>query len=202
MKTQELLQELKTSALIMVALLIILCGLYPLVVWGIAQMAFPCQANGSLVVRQGQTVGSTLIAQNFTSPQYFHPRPSAAGGTGYDPTHSGGSNLGPLSRKLVDQVKARLAAYRAENHLAPHTPIPADAVTASGSGLDPHISLENAALQVARVAKSRNLEPGRVKELVHTCIEGPDLGFLGEPGVNVLKLNLALDAMTSRSHGR
>jgi K+-transporting ATPase ATPase C chain len=202
MKTQELFQEIKTSLLTMAALLIILCGLYPVMVWGIAQIAFPPQANGSLVVRQGRVVGSALIAQNFTSPQYFHPRPSAAGDTGYDPINSGGSNLGPLSQKLVDQVKDRVAAYRAENHLSPGMPIPADAVTASGSGLDPHISLRNAELQVARVANVRRLNPDRVKQLIATCIDGPDLGFLGEPGVNVLKLNLALDASMSKSHGR
>jgi K+-transporting ATPase ATPase C chain len=199
MKTQELFQEIKTSLLTMAALLIILCGLYPVMVWGIAQIAFPPQANGSLVVRQGRVVGSALIAQNFTSPQYFHPRPSAAGDTGYDPIISGGSNLGPLSQKLVDQVKDRVAAYRVENHLSPGMPIPADAVTASGSGLDPHISLRNAELQVARVANVRRLNPDRVKQLIATCIDGPDLGFLGEPGVNVLKLNLALDASTSKS---
>ena len=201
MKTQELLQEIRTSLVALVALLIILCGLYPVVVWGIAQIAFPRQANGSLVVRQGQVVGSALIAQNFTSPGYFHPRPSAAGDTGYDATNSGGSNLGPLSQKLVDQVKDRIAAYRGENHLGPKVPIPADAVTASGSGLDPHISLKNAALQAPRVAAARRINPDRIKSLIDTCTESPDLGFLGEPRVNVLRLNLTLDALKSESHG-
>ena len=135
MNAQELLREVKVSALVIVALVILLCGVYPLVVWGIAQIAFPSQANGSLVERQGQVMGSALLAQNFTAPNYFHPRPSAAGDTGYDGTSSGGSNLGPLSQKLVDQVKERLTAYRAENQLTPDTPVPADAVTASGSGL-------------------------------------------------------------------
>jgi K+-transporting ATPase ATPase C chain len=201
MKTQELLQEIKTSIVALAALLIILCGLYPVVVWGIAQIAFPRQANGTLVTRQGQVVGSALIAQNFTSPGYFHPRPSAAGDNGYDGANSGGSNLGPLSRKLVDQVKERIAAYRAENHLAPDVPIPADAVTASGSGLDPHISLKNAAFQAPRVAAARILSPDRIKTLMETCTDGPDLGFLGEPRVNVLRLNLALDELTRGSHG-
>ena len=201
MKTQELLQEIKTSLVALVALLVILCGLYPVVVWGIAQIAFPRQANGSLVVRQGQVVGSALIAQNFTSPGYFHPRPSAAGDTGYDAVNSGGSNLGPLSQKLVAQVKDRIAAYRAENHLTPDVPIPADAVTASGSGLDPHISLKNAALQAPRVATARRINPDRIKRLIDTCTDSPDLGFLGEPRVNVLRLNLALDALKSESHG-
>ena len=201
MKTQELLQEIKTAIVALAALLIILCGLYPVVVWGIAQIAFPRQANGSLVVRQGQVVGSALIAQNFTSPGYFHPRPSAAGDTGYDATNSGGSNLGPLSQKLVDQVKDRIAAYRAKNHLAPDVPIPADAVTASGSGLDPHISLKNAALQAPRVAAARRINQDRIKRLIDTCTDSPDLGFLGEPRVNVLRLNLALDKLTRGSHG-
>ncbi|MHB9074536.1 MAG: K(+)-transporting ATPase subunit C [Desulfobaccales bacterium] len=202
MNTQELLREVKVSALVTMALVILLCGVYPLVVWGIAQIVFPSQANGSLVERQGQAVGSVLIAQNFAGPQYFHPRPSAAGETGYDGTSSGGSNLGPLSGKLVDQVKDRIAAYRADNHLAPHALIPADAVTASGSGLDPHISLKNAEIQAKRVTAARGLSPAQVANLIETCTDGPGLGFLGEPGVNVLKLNLALDALTSRSHGR
>ncbi len=163
MKTQELLQEVKVSVLATLALVIILCGVYPLVVWGIAQIAFPSQANGSLVERQGQIVGSALMAQNFSSPQYFHPRPSAAGDTGYDGTSSGGSNLGPLSQKLIDQVKERIAGYRAENDLPADTLIPADAVTASGSGLDPHISLKNAELQAPRVANARGLSPDRIK---------------------------------------
>ena len=202
MNIQELLREVKVSALVAVALVILLCGVYPLVVWGIAQIAFPRQANGSLVARQGQIVGSALIAQNFTGPQYFHPRPSAAGETGYDGTSSGGSNLGPLSAKLVDQVKERLAAYRAENQLALDTPVPADAVTASGSGLDPHISPKNAEIQTKRVATARGLSPTLVAKLAETCTDGPGLGFLGESGVNVLKLNLALDDLASASHAR
>jgi K+-transporting ATPase ATPase C chain len=195
MKIQELLREIKTSALAMLCLLIILCGVYPLVVWGVAQAAFPDQANGWLVKVRGKVVGSSLLAQNFDGPQYFHPRPSAAGDTGYDGTSSGGSNLGPLSQKLIDQVKERVEKYRAENNLPAGTPVPADAVTASGSGLDPHISFKNAILQASRVAKARKLREGQVANLIQQCTEGQGLGFLGEAGVNVLQLNLALDAL-------
>ena len=201
MKTQELLLEVKVSVLATLALLIILCGVYPLVVWGIGQAAFPRQANGSLVEVQGKVVGSALLAQNFNGPQYFHPRPSSAGDTGYDGTSSGGSNLGPLSQKLVDQVKERVENYRKENNLPTGTPVPADAVTASGSGLDPHISLKNADLQAKRVATSRGLSPAQINKLIETCTDGPGLGFLGEPGVNVLMLNLALDKPVNKSLG-
>ena len=198
MKIQELLQEIKVAALATLGLLIILCGLYPLVVWGIAQVAFPGQANGSLVKVKGQVVGSGLLAQNFSGTQYFHPRPSAAGDTGFDGTSSGGSNLGPLSQKLSDQVKERVEKYRAENNLPAGTLVPADAVTTSGSGLDPHISLANAGLQAARVAQARKLSADQVKGLIDQYTAGPDLGFLGEPGVNVLRLNLALDALAAK----
>jgi K+-transporting ATPase ATPase C chain len=198
----QIIPETKKALLTAAALLILLCGIYPLVVWGLAQIAFPYQANGSLLTLQGQMVGSALIAQGSTAPQYFHPRPSAAGDTGYKGANSGGSNLGPLSGKLVDQVKARLAAYRAENNLSPDIPVPADAVTASSSGLDPHISLQNAAIQAKRVAAARGLGPVQVAQLIEICTDGPGLGFLGEPGVNVLKLNLALDKLTGASHAR
>ena len=198
MKLQELLQEVKVSVLATLALLIILCGVYPLVVWGIAQVAFPSQANGSLVEVRGKIVGSGLLAQNFSGPKYFHPRPSAAGDTGYDGASSGGSNLGPLSQKLIDQVKERVASYRTENNLPAEMLVPADAVTASGSGLDPHISVRNAGLQTARVAKSRQVSADKVNKIIQNCTEGPDLGFLGEPGVNVLRLNLALDALSAQ----
>lgn len=198
MKPQELLQEVKVSALATLALLIILCGVYPLVVWGIAQVVFPNQANGSLVEVRGKIVGSALLAQNFSGPRYFHPRPSAAGDVGYDGASSGGSNLGPLSQKLSDQVKERVDKYRTENNLSAATLVPADAVTASGSGLDPHISLRNAGLQTARVAKARQVSPDKINKIIQNCTEGPDLGFLGEPGVNVLRLNLALDALADK----
>jgi K+-transporting ATPase ATPase C chain len=195
MKPQELLQEVKVSVLATLALVVILCGVYPLVVWGIAQVAFPNQANGSLVEVRGKIVGSGLLAQNFSGPQYFHPRPSAAGEIGYDGASSGGSNLGPLSQKLTDQVKERVDKYRTENNLPAATLVPADAVTASGSGLDPHLSRRNAELQAARVAKARKLSADKINLLIQQVTEGPDLGFLGEPGVNVLRLNLALDAL-------
>jgi K+-transporting ATPase ATPase C chain len=196
--TKTLLQELKSAILATLMLAILLCGIYPVVVWGIAQAVFPQQANGSLLNADGPIVGSSLIGQPFSGERYFHPRPSAAGSDGYDAASSGGSNLGPLSRKLMDQVKERVAAYRAENHLPPEVPIPADAVTASASGLDPHISLTNAELQVARVARVRGLSGDEVKKAISRATEGPDLGFLGEAGVNVLKLNLALDALTGK----
>lgn len=195
MKPQELLQEVKVSVLATLALIVILCGVYPLVVWGIAQVVFPDQANGSLVEVRDKIVGSGLLGQNFSGPQYFHPRPSAAGDLGYDGASSGGSNLGPLSQKLTDQVKGRVDKYRTENNLPAATLVPADAVTASGSGLDPHISRRNAELQAARVAKVRKLSADKINLLIQDVTEGPDLGFLGEPGVNVLRLNLALDAL-------
>ncbi len=196
MNIPGLLQEIKISALVTLALLIILCGLYPLVVWGIAQVAFPSQANGSLMEVKGKVAGSGLLAQNFGGAQYFHPRPSAAGDTGYDGASSGGSNLGPLSQKLSAYVQERVEKYRAENNLPAGTPVPGDAVTASGSGLDPHIGLRNAAFQATRVARTRKLSEAQVKGLLQKYTEGPDLGFLGEPGVNVLRLNLALDALS------
>lgn len=169
------------------------CGFYPLVVYGIAQVAFPRQANGSLIVAKDGTVrGSELLGQNFTEAKYFLPRPSAAG-NGYDAANSSGGNLGPTSQKLNDAIKDRIAAYRTENGLKEIEPVPADAVTASGSGLDPHISIRNAELQAPRIAKARNLSADKVRELVKHNTDTAGLGILGEPGVNVLKLNLALD---------
>ncbi len=193
MKT--ILSEIRRAVLATLVLAVICCGLYPLVVYGLAQVAFPRQANGSLIVAPDGTVrGSELLGQNFTAAKYFHPRPSAAG-NGYDAANSGGSNLGPTSQKLNDAIKDRIAAYRAENGLKETDPVPADAVTASGSGLDPHISLRNAELQVHRVAKVRGLSVEKVLELVRANTGSPDLGILGDAGVNVMKLNLALDAM-------
>ena len=174
-------------------LAVVCCGLYPLIVFGIAQVAFHDKANGSLIVEKDGTVrGSELLCQGFTSEKYFHPRPSAAG-NGYDAANSSGSNLGPTSQKLNDAIKDRIAAYRTENGLKETDPVPADAVTASGSGLDPHISVRNAELQAPRVAKIRNLPVERVLQLTRQNTDAPDLGIFGEPGVNVLKLNLALD---------
>jgi len=191
---RNLLSELRISLVITVLLALIVCGIYPVVVWGISQILFPHQANGSLILRDGKIVGSELLAQNFTDPKYFHPRPSAAGETGYDGGSSGGSNLGPISKKLIDSVKGRVEAYRAENGLKPTDAVPADAVTASASGLDPHISVKNALLQVPRVAQARGISDDVVKQSISSCTEGRWLGVLGEDRVNVLKLNLSLDA--------
>lgn len=193
MKTRTFIREVKLAMMTTLTLAVLLCGVYPALVWGIAQIGFSSRANGSLVLRDGHVLGSRLIAQGFTGAQYFHPRPSAAG-DGYDAANSGASNLGPLSQKLVDQVKERVAAYRAENSIALSVKIPADAVTASASGLDPHISVRNAELQSARVANVRGIPEAAVRSLIRSHTDGPDLGFLGEPGVNVFKLNLALDA--------
>lgn len=176
-------------------LALVCSGVYPLVVYGIGQLAFHNKANGSLIVdKNGAVRGSELLGQQFTGDKYFNSRPSAAG-NGYDGMSSGGSNLGPTSQKLADAIKDRIAAYRKQNGLKDSDPVPADAVTASGSGLDPHISIANAELQAPRVARVRGLPLEKVKELMAQNTEGPDLGILGDPGVNVLKLNLALDAL-------
>ena len=190
---KKMISEIRMAVVATLSLAVVLCGVYPLVVWGLSQGLFPYEANGSLILRNGEVVGSELIAQGFTSSRYFHPRPSAAGETGYDAGNSSGSNLGPLSKKLIDAVKERVEAYRAENHLLPVVPVPADAATASGSGLDPHIGVRNAQLQAPRVATARGVSEASVRRLIEIHIEGRDLGILGEPRVNVLKLNLALD---------
>jgi len=182
---------------------------YPLATTGVAQLLFRSQAQGSLVERQGTVVGSAVIGQDFTKPIYFHPRPSAT--TGPDPSNpnnsvaqpynaalSGASNLAPTSKKLVDQVSARVQAYRQENGLAADAPVPVDAVTASASGLDPDISPANARLQVARVAKARGLPEQQVSALVDSGTTGRQLGVFGEPRVNVLALNMALDALAAQ----
>jgi len=166
--------------------------LYPLAITGIAQVAFPSQADGSLVKQEGKVVGSSLIGQNFSGPQYFHPRPSSAG-DGYDAMSSSASNLGPSNPELLREVRKRLRLYRVENGLPPSQEVPADAVTGSGSGLDPMISPENARLQAQRVANARGMTLDQVMALVRAKTTGRSLGFLGEPGVNVVELNLTLD---------
>ena len=200
-----MLQHLR-PAIVMLALFTLLTGLvYPLAVTGIAEVALPRQANGSLIEKNGVVVGSALIGQNFKSERYFHPRPSATTDTDpndssktidapYNAANSSGSNFGPTSQKLVDRVKAGVMAWRA---LAGAGPAPADAVTTSASGLDPDVSPETALGQVPAVAKARGLPEGQVRALAEAAIERPALGFIGEPRVNILRLNLALDRLKS-----
>jgi potassium-transporting ATPase KdpC subunit len=181
-------------ALVAFLALTLLTGVaYPLAITGVSQLVFPGRADGSLVERDGKTVASTLIGQQFASPRYFLPRPSAAG-EGYDAMSSSASNLGPTNEDYLSEVQKRVAAYRRENGLAADVAVPADAVTASGSGLDPHISRANARLQAPRVARARGMDVADVLALVDAHTDGRSLGFLGEPGVNVVELNLALDA--------
>ena len=190
---KDLVAELRASIAATLLLAVLCCGIYPAVVWAVGQGLFSRKANGSLVQVDGKVAGSSLLAQGFTAPKYFHPRPSAAG-QGYDAASSSGTNLGPTSKKLIESVKERVDAYRAENGLPPDARVPADAVTSSASGLDPHISVRNAALQAARVAKARGIGEKDVLAKVGAHTEGRTLGLLGEPRVNVLTLNLSLDA--------
>lgn len=185
---------LYTGVVLTVVLTVLTGGIYPLVMTGLSQALFHDQANGSLITVNGRVVGSKLIGQNFTKPQYFHPRASAAG-AGYDATNSGGTNLGPTSTKLLTTTVALANGIRAEDGLPPGYVLPADAVSTSASGLDPHISPAYADLQVARVARVRGLTEDQVRSRVHTYTSSRDLGILGEPRVNVLELNLALDRL-------
>jgi len=189
----KLITELRISLIATLLLAVLVCGLYPAAVWVMGQGLFPHRAGGSLVISNENVLGSSLLSQGFVRPQYFHPRPSAAG-EGYDGAHSGGTNWGPTSKKLIDTVRDRIAAYRQENDLAVETPVPADAVTASASGLDPHISVKNALLQAKRVAKARGLSVEVVLKKIEAHTEGRTFRILGEPRVNVLVLNLDLDA--------
>lgn len=182
-------------AVVMVLVFTVVCGLaYPLAVTGVAQVLFHGKANGSIVRRDGHVVGSRLVGQPFSRPEYFHPRPSAAG-DGYDASASSGSNKGPTNPEFLATVAERVAAYRAENGLAPGALVPVDAVTASASGLDPDISPANARLQAPRVARARGLALDDVLRLIHDHTDARALGVLGEAGVNALELNLSLDRL-------
>lgn len=182
-------KNLITAILMTIATTILLGIVYPLVVTGLAQLIFPEKANGQLIQKNGKTIGSSLIAQGFSSPGYFHPRPSFAG-TGYDPTNTNGSQLGPTNQKLIDRVNGDVSSAQAEN---PNVPVPIDLVTGSASGLDPHITPAAAEFQLPRVAKERGVTEDQLRSLVQKHTEERQFGFLGEPRVNVLELNLELD---------
>lgn len=187
------MKDLITSLLMLVVFTLTLGVIYPFAVWGVGQAIFPHQANGSLITNdKGETIGSELIGQNFTSPGYFHGRPSAAG-NGYDAAASSGSNLGPTNKKLIDRITSDAESMQGSS---PGKSIPADLVTTSGSGLDPHISPAAAEFQITRVARERGMNENVVRQLVAKLTEGRQLGFLGEPRVNVLLLNIALDKIT------
>jgi K+-transporting ATPase ATPase C chain len=190
-----MVEHIKISLRITVALLVITCGFYPALVWAIGQAAFRHQADGSLIRQNGRVIGSELIGQNFAANRYFHPRPSAAGNDGYDGTASGGTNLGPTSKKLLDTINDRVTKYP---DTKPAGGIPADAVTASASGLDPHISPENAMSQSARVANATGLPLAQVESMIRARTEGRFLGIYGEPRVNVLLLNLDIDGIAPK----
>ena len=189
---ESTLSHLATATIFTIVTVVLLGIVYPLAMTGIAQVLFPQQANGSLVVVDGKTVGSDIIGQLWTKPQYFQGRPSAAGKNGYDPTATGGTNLGPTSKKLIDATRATIAALKKANPDAT-LPVPMDLVTSSASGIDPDITPEAAFYQVPRIAKARSIPGAKVEAIVAKYVHGRELGFLGEPHVNVLELNLALD---------
>lgn len=191
---KSLLAEIRTSIVALVSLVILTGAIYPLMVWAVGQTLFQHQANGSIITKNEKPVGSVMIAQKFNDPGYFFPRPSSAG-TGYDASNSSGSNLGPTSRKLMDLVSDRADSYRRENGLDPESAIPIDAVTASGSGLDPDISLDNAMIQAKRVARSRSVDEEKVVGLVKKLSIGRDMWLFGQQRVNVLEINLTMDGM-------
>jgi K+-transporting ATPase ATPase C chain len=186
-------KNLLTSVLMTIVTTVLLGLIYPLLVTGMAQVLFPEKANGQLIRRNGALIGSRIIAQPFAGAGYFHPRPSAAGANGYDASNSGGSNLGPTNQKLIDRVTADVASAQAEN---PGKPVPVDMITTSASGFDPHITPAAAEFQVPRAAKARGVSEDAVRQLVGRSTEGRQWGFLGEPRVNVLELNLALDSVS------
>lgn len=192
-KDESTLSHLLTGLLYTVVSVVLLGLIYPAVMWLLAIVIFPNQANGSFVYQNGKPIGSEIIGQLWTKPQYFHGRPSAAGKNGYDPTSTGGTNLAPTSKKLIDATKATIAALKKENPQATGEP-PIDLITSSASGIDPDISPEGAYYQVARVAAARKMTPEAVKGIVDAHVKGRTLGFLGEPRVNVFELNRALDA--------
>jgi K+-transporting ATPase ATPase C chain len=187
-------KNLLISVLMTIVTTVLLGILYPLFVTGLAQVIFPARANGQLIVRDGKIIGSHIIGQPFSGPEYFHSRPSAAG-SGYDAANSGGTNLAPTNKLLISRVEQDTAALHAEN---PDVPVPVDLVTTSASGLDPNISIAAAEFQVPRIARARNLSVTQVRQLIASRTEGRQLGFLGEPRVNVVELNLALDSQVHR----
>ncbi|MBP2630417.1 MAG: kdpC [Firmicutes bacterium] len=191
-----MLKELNSAIRMLILMTVVLGVIYPLGMTVFAQMIFPVQANGSLIYKQGTLVGSKLIGQNFSSDRYFHGRPSAAGEDGYDAASSAGSNLGPTSKKLLSRIDERAKALRQDNGLANDAIVPSDLVTASGSGLDPHITALAAKVQVPRVAQARSISEEQVLVLIEKNTENPRIGFLGEKRVNVVSLNLALDDVT------
>ena len=193
---KEVYSLLKKATLSLLIFAVVLCGVYPLLVWGVGQLLFPNKANGSLLFdKQGTAIGSKLIGENFSAAKYFHPRPSYAGSAGYDGTNSSASNFGPTSKKIEKALRLRAEEYRKTNNIGEEILLPIDAVTSSGSGLDPHISIENALLQLPRVAKARGVSSTALKKLLKNMTENRSLGILGEPRINVLLLNLKLDEL-------